>query len=151
MAIAQGPNGKKDLNFELNLMPVFDILAVCICFLLMTVVWIEVKSLETKQSIGGQSLSESTQASSLWFNVDESNNINLTVKSSKKSDRQYTIANFKGQLNTSKLAIMIQSIKNEKITIAHILPTKNTKYDNIIQLMDVLKQNGVKDIGLSPI
>ena len=49
MAIAQGPNGKKDLNFELNLMPVFDILAVCICFLLMTVVWVEVKAVETKQ------------------------------------------------------------------------------------------------------
>ncbi len=151
MAIAQGPNGKKDLNFELNLMPVFDILAVCICFLLMTVVWVEVKALETKQSIGGQSVAETTQTSSFWLSVDASNNINLTIKSTKKADRQFSITNFKGQLDIRKITSMILSASNEKIVTAHILPTKSTKYDQVIQLMDVLKQNGVKDIGLSPI
>lgn len=151
MAIAQGPKGKKDLNFELNLMPVFDILAVCICFLLMTVVWVEVKSLETKQSIGGQSLAETAQASSFWLTVDESNNINLTIKSVKNQDKQYSITSLRGQLDLKKVTSLILSVKNENVSMAHILPTKNTKYDQVIQLMDVLKQNGVKDIGLSPI
>ncbi len=151
MAFAQGPNNKKDLNFELNLMPVFDILAVCICFLLMTVVWVEVKALETQQSIGGQSLAETTQSSSFWLTLDEANNISFTVKSTKNSDKQYSITNLRGQLDIKKVASMILSVKNEKVVTAHILPTKNTKYDQVIQLMDVLKQNGVKDIGLSPI
>lgn len=151
MGIAQGPQNKKDLNFELNLMPVFDILAVCICFLLMTVVWVEVKALETKQSIGGQSLAETSQTSSFWLTLDESNNISLTVKSTKTSDKQYSITNLRGQIDAQKITAMILSIKNEKVATAHILPTKNTKYDQVIQLMDVLKQNGVKDIGLSPI
>jgi len=151
MAIAQGPKSKKDLNFELNLMPVFDILAVCICFLLMTVVWVEIKSLETKQSIGGQSLAETNQASSFWLTVDESNNINLTIKSIKNQDKQYSITSLRGQLDLKKITSLILSVKNENVSMAHILPTKNTKYDQVIQLMDVLKQNGVKDIGLSPI
>ena len=49
---------KKDLNFELNLLPVFDILSVCICFLLMTVVWVPVGSMNASQSMGGQAKSE---------------------------------------------------------------------------------------------
>ena len=151
MALSQGPSGKKDLNFELNLMPVFDILAVCICFLLMTVVWVEIKSIETKQSIGGQSVAESTQASSIWLNIDDKNNVEVTIKSTSKTDRQYRIVANKGQLDIQKITAMAQRTQLEKISIAHILPTKSTKYDQVIQLMDLLKQNGIKDIGLSPI
>jgi len=151
MGIAQGPGNKKDLNFELNLMPVFDILAVCICFLLMTVVWVEIQALETKQAVGGQSLAESEQRSSLWFSIDESNNLTMTFKSKKKSDRSYSIVNLQGQVNWNKITSMIKSAGSEKFAMAHILPAKTTKYNHVIQLMDLLKQNGIQDIGLSPI
>lgn len=151
MALAQGPSGKKDLNFELNLMPVFDILAVCICFLLMTVVWVEIKSLETKQSIGGQSKTESQQSSSVWLNIDDSNNIEVTIKSTRSADKIYKLASSNGQIDTKKIMSALALSVKEKVSAAHILPTKNTKYDQVIQLMDLIKQSGIKDIGLSPI
>ena len=70
MGFVQGSKDKKNLNVELNLLPVFDVLSVCICFLLMTVVWIEIRQLETKQSYVSQSQSESQNPSSIWLSID---------------------------------------------------------------------------------
>lgn len=158
---------KKDLNFELNLLPVFDILSVCICFLLMTVVWVEVRSLETKQVIGSQGLSETETKESLWISLDQENNLTLSLQSAKKlqndsfsasfsasatpSKKTYSLTAEKGQIDWNKVSLYLKSIAKSKIEIAQLLPTKKTKYDEIIKLMDLLKQNGFKDIGLSPI
>ena len=154
---------KKDLNFELNLLPVFDILSVCICFLLMTVVWVEVRSLETKQVIGSQGLAETETKESLWISLDQENNLTLNLQSPKKlqdntsspstsaSRKSYSLMATKGQIDWNKVSLYLKSIANNKIEIAQLLPTKKTKYDEIIKLMDLLKQNGFKDIGLSPI
>lgn len=154
---------KKDLNFELNLLPVFDILSVCICFLLMTVVWVEIRSLETKQVIGSQGLAETETRESLWISLDQENNLTLNLQSPKKlqdgtsslsastSRKSYSLMAAKGQIDWNKVSLYLKSIANNKIEIAQLLPTKKTKYDEIIKLMDLLKQNGFKDIGLSPI
>lgn len=156
MGLASGSGGKKDLNVELNLLPVFDILSVCICFLLMTVVWVEVRTLETKQAVGGQSLSETDPKTSLWVSIDAKNNITVTVKSPKVRERSSTLASKNGQIDWNKAKSYLTSnaaatTSGAAIDNAHILPTKTTKYDQVIRLMDLLKQSGIKDIGLSPI
>lgn len=151
MGFVNGSSSKKDLNFELNLLPVFDILSVCICFLLMTVVWIEVRSLETKQAIGGQSLSETEMKKSLWVNVDEGKNLVFTLKSPKEKESSFVLKATAGSLNWTQVTSVLKNNLKLKIEVAHILPTKTTKYEEIIKLMDLLKQNGFKDIGLSPI
>lgn len=151
MGLVSGSGGKKDLNVELNLLPVFDVLSVCICFLLMTVVWTEVRSIETKQAIGGQSIEETTSSSSLWLSIDEKNNIVVTVKTPKAADTSSTLVAKNGKIDWTKAKSYLLATASRKIENAHILPTKTTKYDQVIRLMDLLKQNGIKDIGLSPI
>lgn len=151
MGLASGSGGKKDLNVELNLLPVFDILSVCICFLLMTVVWVEVRSLETKQAFGGQSLDETDPRASLWVSIDERNNITVTIKKPKAADKSSTLAAKDGQIDWTKAKSYLLATTSQKIENAHVLPTKTTKYDQVIRLMDLLKQNGIKDVGLSPI
>ena len=42
----------KDVNFEINLLPVISLLAVCISFLLLTTVWIHIGTLDVKQALG---------------------------------------------------------------------------------------------------
>ncbi|MBL7543338.1 MAG: biopolymer transporter ExbD [Bdellovibrionaceae bacterium] len=151
MGLASSSGGKKDLNVELNLLPVFDILSVCICFLLMTVVWVEVRALETKQAIGGQSLSETDPKPSIWLSIDEKNNITVTFKSPKAQETSSLVSAKNGQIDWSKAQNLLLTTPSKKIESAHILPTKTTKYDQVIRLMDLLKQNGIKDVGLSPI
>lgn len=149
--MASGHGGKKDLNVELNLLPVFDILSVCICFLLMTVVWIEVRSLETKQAIGGQSMQETELHSSVWLTIDEKNNIIVTLKLPKQQETSTMWSSKNGQIDWTRAKTFLNLASSKRVDNAMILPTKTTKYDQVIRLMDLLKQNGIKDIGLSPI
>lgn len=151
MGLASSSGGKKDLNVELNLLPVFDVLSVCICFLLMTVVWIEVRSIETKQAIGGQSQSETETKPSVWLSIDEKNNIMVTFKSPKSKDKSSLLVAKNGQMDFNKAQTLLTGSASRKVESAHILPVKTTKYNQVIRLMDILKQNGIKDIGLSPI
>ena len=51
-SIDTGGRGKKGLNAELNLVPFIDLLSMCICFLLMTAVWVQIGVLDVKQGIG---------------------------------------------------------------------------------------------------
>jgi biopolymer transport protein ExbD len=151
MAMIQGSKDKKNLNVELNLLPVFDVLSVCICFLLMTVVWIEIRSLETKQAYGSQSHAESPKESSIWMTIDEKNNLLVTFKpaTGAESKAVYSVKN--GMIDFDSARAALQKASSLKASSTHILPSKTTKYDQVIRLMDLAKQAGIVNIGLSPI
>ena len=151
MGFSGGNRTKKDLNVELNLLPVFDILSVCICFLLMTVVWVEIRTLETKQAIGGQSVNETKAQASLWVSIDDKNNITLTWKSANAKESTSQWLSKEGKIDWSQAKKFLAPASAKQVGSAMILPTKLTKYDQIIRLMDLLKQNGINDVGLSPI
>ena len=50
--ISDTGGGKRGLNPEVNLVPFIDLLSVCICFLLISAVWLNVGSLQVKQALG---------------------------------------------------------------------------------------------------
>ncbi len=57
MGVSIGPAaqpGKKSLDAELNLVPFIDLLICCICFLLLTAVWVHLASLRTGPSRSGE-------------------------------------------------------------------------------------------------
>src|SRR5689334_23645840 len=45
---------KKGLTFELNLIPFIDVLSTCICFLLVTAVFINLGSFHVSQAVGSE-------------------------------------------------------------------------------------------------
>ena len=63
-----GGGKRKNLNPEVNLVPFIDLLSVCICFLLVSAVWLQLGSLQIKQSLGTVAL------------VDAKDQFDLTVK-----------------------------------------------------------------------
>lgn len=142
---------KKNLNVELNLLPIFDVLSVCICFLLMTVVWVEIRQLETKQSFGGQSATETEKESSLWMNIDENSNLSVIYRPATGSERKTLIPSKSGQIDFEVARALLQKAFAQDYSVSHILPSRTTKYDQVIRLMDISKQAGIKNIGLSPI
>jgi biopolymer transport protein TolR len=145
-------NNKKSLDVELNLLPVFDVLSVCICFLLMTVVWIQVGSVNTSQALGGQSQAETKTPPSVWLTVDEKSNVTLSFKHTKNQMGNQVVSAANGQLNLDLLTNRINSLAQaNKFEIALLMPAKNTSYNSIIQIMDSLKAANVKDVGLSPL
>ena len=151
MGLAQNSKSNKNLNVELNLLPVFDILSVCICFLLMTVVWVEIRAMETKQAMGSQSLAETDKAASVWLVIDENSNLIVTLKSVSGKESKTTVTAKSGQIDYQKTRFLLADAYSKNIRATHILPSKTTKYDQVIQLMDTAKQVGIQNIGLSPI
>lgn len=151
MGLAQGPQNKKNLNVELNLLPVFDILSVCICFLLMTVVWIEIRQMETKQAIGSQSAAETVKEASIWMTIDENNNLVMVTKPVSGAESKMVVPFKSGSIDFEKAKSVLTLAFSKNVRMTHILPAKNTKYDQVIRLMDIAKQVGIQNIGLSPI
>lgn len=151
MALIQGSQSKKNLNVELNLLPVFDVLSVCICFLLMTVVWIEIRSLETKQAYGSQSAAEATKEASIWMTIDSGNNLIVVMKPVSGRETKTVLARRNGDIDFDSAKVAFERASSQNAQSTHILPARTTKYDQVIRLMDLAKQAGIKNIGLSPI
>lgn len=150
MGFSSGPSSKKELNFELNLLPIFDVLSVCICFLLMTVVWVQVGSVDTTQAVGGQSQSETKKVPTVWVTFDEKGSLNFSFKNAKVKANDFSLRSNKGQLNLSRIESQIKKL-DKTFEIALLMPAANTSYDNIIQVMDMFKQAGINDVGISPL
>lgn len=152
MGFVGGQPNKKSLDVELNLLPVFDVLSVCICFLLMTVVWVQVGQIKTSQALGGQSQAETKSPPSIWLTIDEKANVTLSLKNTKGSDRDQRISARNGQVNLNQLQNSLKVLREKhNIEIALLMPASNTSYDSVIQMMDSLKAADIKDIGLSPL
>ncbi len=157
MAFVGGSNDKKNLNVELNLMPVFDVLAVCICFLLMTVVWIQVGMIKTSQSMGGQSQSETKTAPSIWVTIDEKSNVEMSFKNLNEQTRKaisksdLTFRSQSGQVAIERINSYVQTLKDKGFETVLVVPASNTSYASIIEIMDSFKQAGLLNIGITPL
>jgi biopolymer transport protein TolR len=147
---------KRELNFELNLLPVFDILSVCICFLLMTVVWVQVGALKATQSMGGQAQTHGQNPPAVWAYLNKGGQVILNLKdvpASEKFARSLIIPGRGGQVDWNKLSNTIVSLSSHSPSVktALIMPSQTIAYDDIVQLMDQMKRSGIRDVGISPL
>ena len=148
-------NGKKDLNFELNLLPVFDMRASCICFLLMTAIWIHVGSMDFAQALGGAA-SGRENPPSIWAHLNPQGQIVFSVKDAQRvpsNMKQITLAGGDGRIRWKSVSAFIENIHREapEIKTALIMPHGASPYEDVVQLMDVFKKRGIRDIGISPL
>lgn len=146
---------KKDLNFEINILPILDILSVLICFLLLTAVWVQMGALSTTQALGDNSKAGSKNPPSIWIALQQNGNLQLSLRdvASSKIAKEMTLASNQGQVNWVALNQKIQSIKSALPDLKTVIirPEAQSNYGVVIQLMDQLKQNQMTDIGLSPL
>ena len=145
---------KKDLNFEINILPILDILSVLICFLLLTAVWVEIGSLDTKQAVGDNSFNQIANPPSLWIGVDANGTLKLSLRDLKKNvPTETTLAVGKDGVNWDNLNQKIQDLKTlvPELKTVVIRPESKANYGVVIRLMDQLKKNQLTDIGLSPL
>ncbi len=147
----------KDLDFEVNLLPVISLLAVLISFLLLTAVWVNVGTLDVSQALGNETQSDKENPPSIFAKFHKHGEFSLMlkdVKNAKESMRHITIASRKNnKFNKEDLTNYILSIKENfpELTTVVILPAESTPYEYIISTMDNFKEHGLKDIGISPL
>ena len=146
----------KHLDFEINLIPCIDLLSVCICFLLLTAVWMQVGSLNVKQAIGGQSAAETEKKPQLWVVMGKDGALTLNVKQSSKVPAKFASMTFKGvdgRLSLSEMNKSIAQLKTLEPSLKTVLiqPQLQSEYDEIITLMDEFKKSGLTDLGVVPL
>ncbi|MDB2426083.1 biopolymer transporter ExbD [bacterium] len=142
---------KKELDFEINLLPIISLLAVLICFLLLSAVWVQFGSQNLKFAYGKSSPSKN--ASVIQTQIDKGNNIYLSVTNSK--DRvlyKRTIRSINKNPNYKRLDRVIKfANKKKNLNAAIISPSEGTKYEDIIKIMDLLKASSITDVGIGTI
>jgi len=146
----------KHLDFEINLIPCIDLLSVCICFLLLTAVWVQIGSLNVKQAIGGQSAAETEKKPQLWVTMGAGGALTLNVKDSARVPRQLATVSVKGldgkasMVDLTKIVDQLKAVEPGLKTVL-IQPRLQSEYEEIIDLMDEFKKSGLTDLGVVPL
>lgn len=146
----------KHLDFEINLIPCIDLLSVCICFLLITAIWLNVGSVNVKQAIGGQSAAETEKKPLLWVFLQPSGALNIKVQESTHVPEKLSNLNLtsvEGKLDMAGLSKTIEEIKVLEPNLKTVLiqPMADTAYEDIILLMDEFKRLSLSDLGVVPL
>ena len=149
-----GLGSKKELNADLNLTPFIDLLSTCVCFLLITAVWIEIGTVEIKQSHG----TEASPSKKITFDLDlvyqNSTLMKLNLKKNGKRVQSIKVVgrdaiSFQQNLNQLiKDKILTYKNKIVEITSATITPRSSVNYGHLIETLDTLRGNNIINIGV---
>ncbi len=145
---------KNDLDFEINILPILDILSVLICFLLLTAVWIQMGTLETKQAIGDNSTAGAKNPPSLWVTVEKDGNLTLSLRDlPQERQLEHRIGKIGGKVNWEGLNLKLQALRTQfpDLKTSIVRPGAQTAYGDVIKIMDQLKQNQFDGVGISPL
>ncbi len=147
---------KKELDFDLNLIPAIDLLSVCICFLLLTAVWIHLGSLKLDQGTGETNSSGGVNPPSLWIQVARTGDLTLSTRDLPNNQRGLQGSVLKslgeGKVDREKLAQALTLIQQKMPSISTVIVRPQTKvnYGEVIAVIDRLKAAKVKDVGIAP-
>lgn len=152
VSVDSGSGSKKELNFDLNLMPIIDILTVCICFLLMTVVWLDVASLKSTQALGASGPEQAPKKATLWVRSYDQNVIELELVGSAKLNGKTRIAAKGSDTDWDQLNLKLLKIKKAlpDLQTSIVVPHANLEYEKLIHVMEGIRKSGIRDVGIAP-
>ncbi len=149
-----GLGSKKELNADLNLTPFIDLLSTCVCFLLITAVWIEIGAVEIKQSHGTAAAPSKKISYDLDVVYKDSTHASLNLKRNGKRVQKIKVegatdAEFQANLNDIiKTKILTFKNKVVEIATATVTPRTSVNYGSLVQTLDTLRKNEIINIGV---
>jgi len=146
---ASGSGRRKSLDAEINLVSFIDLLSMCICFLLMTAVWLQVGSLQVKQSHGTDGALSTPTSLELEVSVSSPQALEFVIKKGGRSiQKQQVTAGSIDEL-TQKLQ-QVLSTHSSGISAAMITSASSVSYGDLIRVMDALRKNQIVNLGVVP-
>lgn len=149
-----GLGKKKELDAQLNLTPFIDLLSTCVCFLLITAVWIEIGTVEVKQSHGTSAVQEKKETFDLDLVFKDPTEMSLNLKKNGKRVQalQVKAESFEDMLVQLNQTIISQVLtfkkKSIEIATATVTPRSSVDYGSLISTLDVLRKNQIVNIGV---
>lgn len=156
MYIGKSSNGRRNMNFELNLVPFIDVLSTCICFLLVTTVFMNLGSFQVSQAIGDAKAKQEKKIGSVTLSMGSKGDVRFELKdvSGYSGSRSVvTIRGDRGQIDYKSIGRWLESFtaRAKDVKTVLILPNPTSQYDDIIQLMAQMKRNRLDQIGIAPL
>ena len=145
---------KQEVDYQLDLTPFISLLSVCICFLLLTVAWFQVGALSVKQVMGaGVGAEKQEDKLTLWVYMKAKNQIEVRLKKGSKAVSQEIITSLESAFDFKKFKKHIKKLKSQQAGLneVFIIPQEKAVYEDIIKIMDGVRQAGIFTMGLSPI
>jgi len=147
-----GSKGKRQSNFEVNLVPFIDLMSVLITFLLITAVWTQVSMIKLGSSLYSKQNTEDVDKpppkSEIPLRVDVKDAGHVVIIGPKRIDVPKKAG---GEYDTDTLLAKLMEIKQvypEKVD-AVVTMDEHLKYDFLIQGMDALLQAGFPAISVA--
>jgi biopolymer transport protein TolR len=137
--------GKKDLNVEVNLIPMIDLLSCLVSFLLITAVWTQMTKLDTSQKLdGGGAAGEKPPR------------INVTVHEGgyevvlPEAEGACTLSKAGTRYDQKALKGLLERTKNTTPgnLVIGLAATDDLAFESIVEVMDVCAALGLKNISL---
>lgn len=149
---------KRSLDAELNLVPFIDLLSMCICFLLMTAVWIQVGSLQVKQSHGTDAAATTKDSLEMNVRMTEANTAEVVLKKSTGAVQKKVAvtgaseAEFHTRLADAVTAMVkpVNAAAALSVASAMVKTHPSVPYSEMVAVLDVLRKNQIVNIGVDP-
>jgi biopolymer transport protein TolR len=146
---------RREVNFELDLLPVISILAVCICFLLFVVSWTPLGVMKTEQAFGEGSSKGTENPASIFAMIKDGGELDLTLKDAPiaaKALIHQSIQGIGGKVNTAELETYLSAMKQQlpELKVAVVMPHHSSDVDEVMQVMDQFRKKQFSDVGVSP-
>jgi biopolymer transport protein TolR len=153
---ASGSGRRKNMDAEINLVSFIDLLSMCICFLLMTAVWLEVGALQVKQSHGTEGAA-TEQGQEISLKVVSATQAEISLKKGgravqKASLKAASLSELTQQLDSTVARWVANSggVQAAPIQAAMIETTPSVSYGDLVRVMDSLRKNQVVNLGVVP-
>ena len=145
---------KQEVDYQLDLTPFISLLSVCICFLLLTVAWFQVGALSVKQVMGaGAGEKKQEDKLTLWVYMRAESKIEIRLKKGNKPVTQKVINSAEDAFDFQQFKKYVVNLKNQQTNLneVFIFPQEKAVYEDIVKIMDGIRQAGIFSMGLSPI
>jgi biopolymer transport protein TolR len=144
---------KKEIEFELNLIPFIDMLSACLSFLLLTAVWSYIGSIDTHQAIGAESTNGQNNPPSIVVQVENDKSFLFDLKDVKIKQRQFKINALNGEPNWDKIDSLLVSIRKNipDLNTSVVMSKPGVSYGLTMKTVDSLRKAEIKNVGISPI
>lgn len=147
-------SGRRQMNFDLNLVPFIDVLSTCICFLLITAVFMQLGTVNVRQALGDGSNSAQKEEPALWLRLSESGALEVSVKNVPASRASDFVVPANGRTpNWQRFGQSLAVVKQTypQLAVALVLPAAQTRYEDVIQAMEVIKKGAISQVGIAPL
>jgi len=149
---------RKSLDAEINLVPFIDLLSMCICFLLMTAIWVELGSIPIKQILGTEAAASTSLSLDLQVKVQADKSLSVQLERNGKVLQTMVLNAGKYEQTLSSLGQYVGQVMGSipanadgsaaDIT-ARVIPSY-LNYAELIQILDVVRGYGITRLAVVP-